>query len=401
MTILAEIDIKKEVAAGAEEVVALRRYFHQHPEPSLKEFKTIKRIKEELVKLDIPYESVGETGAIGTIQGQRGSGKTILLRADIDALELEDAKDVEYKSKYPGLHHACGHDGHMSALLGAAKILKAHEDKFSGTIKLAFQQAEEIGAGARQFVDGGFVEDVDEVFGLHLDSSVPVGQIVSVPGATNASCDIFKIKVHGKSSHAAQPDQGIDALLAAAAITVELQSIVGREVSPLDNVVVSVGVLNAGTRYNIVANHAELEGTVRTFSHETRAFVLEAVERIARDIARSHRCTIEFENYDAAAPLINNEEPAKRAAKLAAEIVGAENVIINQEKSLGADDFADFLAKAPGVYARVGTRNLEDKNTWYGHHHENFDIDERGLAYATEIHVRYALDFLNQEDSSR
>ena len=395
LTTLTNISIKEEVAAGAEKVIALRRYFHQHPEPSLKEYETIKRIKEELTTLNIPYEAVGETGAIGTIQGQKGPGKTILLRADIDALELEDAKNVDYKSKYPGVHHACGHDGHISALLGAAKILKAHEDKFSGTIKLAFQQAEEIGAGARQFVEGRFMEDVDEVFGLHLDSSVPVGKIVAVPGATNASCDIFKIKVHGKSAHAARPDQGVDALLAAAAITVELQSIVGREVSPLDNVVVAVGVLNAGTRYNIVANQAELEGTVRTFSHETRAFVLEAVKRIAQNIAQSHRCTIEFENYDAAAPLINDTEPAKRAGKLAADIVGEKNVVTDLPKSLGADDFADFLAEAPGVYARVGTRNLEDKDTWYGHHHENFDIDESSLAYATEIHVRYALDFLS------
>lgn len=390
------IDIRKEVAAGAAEVVEWRRYFHQHPEPSLKEYETIKKIKEELTKLDIPFEAVGETGAIGTIQGKKGPGKTVLLRADIDALELEDAKDKPYKSKYPGLHHACGHDGHISALLGAAKILKAHEDQFAGTIKLAFQQAEEIGAGARQFVQGGFVEGVDQVFGLHLDSSIPVGQIASPTGATNASCDIFKITVHGKSAHAANPHEGIDALLAAAAITVELQSIVGREVSPLDNVVVAVGVLNAGTRYNIVANHAELEGTVRTFSHETRAFVLAAVERIARDVANSHRCTIEFENYDAAAPLINDAEPAQRAAKVAADIVGAENVITDLPKSLGADDFADFLAVAPGVYARVGTRNLEDQDTWYGHHHEMFDIDERGLAHATELHVRYALDYLSE-----
>lgn len=398
MTTKTDWSIKDEVANGAEEVIQLRRYFHQHPEPSLKEFETIKRIKEELTALDIPYEAVGETGAIGTIEGKQGPGRTILLRADIDALELEDAKEVEYKSKFPGLHHACGHDGHTSALLGAAKILKKHEDKFAGTIKLAFQQAEEIGAGARQFVEGGFVEDVDEVFGLHLDSSVPIGKIVATSGATNASCDIFKIKVHGKSAHAARPDQGVDALLAAAAITVELQSIVGREVSPLDNVVVAVGTLKAGSRYNIVANHAELEGTVRTFSHETRAFVLGAVERIARDVAQSHRCTIEFENYDAAAPLINDEEPTKRAAELATEIVGAENVITNLPKSLGADDFADFLAEAPGVYARVGTRNLDDEDTWYGHHHEKFDIDERGLANATEIHVRYALDFLGQNN---
>lgn len=396
-TTVTERDIKTQVSEGSEEVIALRRYFHQHPEASLKEYETIKRIKEELTKLDIPFEDVGETGAIGEINGQRGPGQTILLRADIDALELEDAKDKPYKSKFAGLHHACGHDGHTAALLGAAKILKNNQDKFAGTIKLAFQQAEEIGAGARQFVQGGFVEEVDQVFGLHLDSSVPVGKIVSVSGATNASCDIFKITVHGKSAHVAQPDKGIDALLTAAAITVDLQSIVAREVSPLDNVVVAVGVLNAGTRYNIVANQATLEGTVRTFSHETRDSVLKAVERIAQTVAASHRATIEFENYDAAAPLINAEEPAKRAAQIAAAIVGEDNIITTRPKSLGADDFADFLAEAPGVYARVGTRNLDDPDTWYGHHHENFDIDERGLAIATELHVRYALDYLKKD----
>lgn len=392
-----EKSIKDQVKEGSEEVIALRRYFHQYPEASLKEYETIKRIKQELEKLEIPFKTVGETGAIGEINGQRGPGKTILLRADIDALELEDAKDKPYKSKHPGLHHACGHDGHTSALLGAAKILNNNRDKFSGIIKIAFQQAEEIGAGARQFVQGGHVEDVDQVFGLHLDSSVPVGKIVSVPGATNASCDIFKIKVHGKSAHAAQPDKGIDALLAAAAITVDLQSIVGREVSPLDNVVVAVGVLNAGTRYNIVANQASIEGTVRTFSHETRDKVLKAVERIANSVAEAHRATVEFENYDAAAPLINADIPSARAAQVGAAIVGEENVISTQPKSLGADDFADFLAEAPGVYARVGTRNLDDPDTWYGHHHENFDIDERGLAIATELHVRYALDFLKAD----
>lgn len=393
-TTLTQTTIKEEILQGADEVIALRRFFHQHPEPSLKEFETIKRIKEELDKLGIPHESVGETGAIGTITGGKGPGKTILLRADIDALELDDAKDKPYKSLKPGLHHACGHDGHASALLGAAKILKNHEADFKGTIKLAFQQAEEIGAGARQFVKGGFVDGVDQVFGIHVSSGTPIGKIDITSGASNASCDIFKIKVHGKSSHVGKPHLGKDALLAAAAITVELQSIVAREVDPLDQAVVAVGVLNAGTRYNIVANEASLEGTVRTFSHETRQFVLEAVERVAREVAKAHRTTIEFENYDAAAPLINDPIAAKRAERVAAGIVGVENIITDSPKSMGADDFADYLAVAQGVYAFVGTRNPDDPDTWYGHHHENFDIDERGLAIATELHVNYALDFL-------
>lgn len=391
------LNIKEEVLNGAREVIALRRYFHQHPEPSLKEYETIKRIKKELDLLGIPHQPVGETGAIGTIFGGKGSGKTILLRADIDALELEDAKDKPYRSTKNGLHHACGHDAHLSALLGAAKVLKKHAAEFKGTIKLAFQQAEEIGAGARQFIDGGFLNDVDQVFGIHVDSSVPTGKIVSTAGAANASCDIFTIDVHGKSGHVARPELGKDALLTAAAITVELQSIVGREVSPLDNVVVGVGKLHAGTRYNIIANKATLEGTIRTFNSATRTFVLEAVERIARNVANAHGTTIEFSNYDAAAPLINALPAARRAARVGAGIVGEENVITDRPKSLGAEDFADFLAVTEGIFARVGTRNPDDPETWYGHHHERFDIDERGLAIATELHVSYALDYLNEQ----
>ncbi|MCB5955389.1 amidohydrolase [Enterococcus sp. CWB-B31] len=388
-------NIRDEVLAGKEEVISLRRYFHQYPEASLKEFQTIKKIKEELTKLGISYVEVGETGVLGTIEGKKGAGKTILLRADIDALELEDKTGKEYQSKNLGLNHACGHDGHAAALLGAAKILKNRENDFTGKILLAFQPAEEIGAGACQFVDGGFVDEVDRVFGIHLDSSVEVGKLVATKGPTNASCDIFKIEVEGFSSHVAQPDVGRDAVLAAASIVVELQKIAAREVSPLDTVVVGIGVLNAGTRYNIVANHAEIEGTVRTFSHETRAFVLKRVKEIAEQIAAAHRTKISgFSIYDAAGPLINEEESTQLAQKVAAEIVGIENVITDNQKSLGADDFADFLSKAPGVYGRVGTRNLENPDTQYGHHHEKFDIDEDGLAYATEYHVTYALSYL-------
>jgi amidohydrolase len=398
MTINTKVSIKEEIQQNAAEVIALRRHFHQYPEASLKEFDTIKKIKEELDKLDIPYEAVGETGVLATIDGA-GSGKTIILRADIDALELEDATGKDYQSKNPGLNHACGHDGHAAALLGAAKILKNHTEDFNGTIQLAFQPAEEIGAGACQFVEGGFVDEVDQVFGIHLDSSIPVGKLVATKGATNASCDIFKIEVAGLSSHVAQPHVGRDAVLAGASIVVELQKIAAREVSPLDPVVVGIGVLDAGTRYNIVANQARIEGTVRAFSHETRAFVLQRVEEIAKQVAAAHRTEIaSFEIYDAAGPLINDDTATELAQKVAADIVGLENVVTDNPKSLGADDFADFLLKAPGVYGRVGTRNLENPDTQYGHHHEKFDIDEAGLALATEFHVQYALTYLKQNN---
>lgn len=385
--------IQGELTELEPQIIHWRRHLHQYPEASLKEFETQKWIQAKLKEFDIDYVSVGETGTLGTIKGS-GEGKTILLRADIDALELPDATGKEYASKHSGLNHACGHDGHTAALLGVAKLLKRHQAEFAGTILLAFQQAEEIGAGARQFVEGGFVEGVDQVFGIHLDSSVPVGQLVATPGATNASCDIFKIVVHGESGHAARPDLGRDALLSAASIIVELQKIVAREVSPLESAVVAVGVLDAGTRYNIIANEAKIEGTVRTFSHETRSFVIEAVERIARSVAAAHRTTIDFEVYDAAAPLINDPEATALAAKVAVALVGEENVITDNPQSLGADDFADFLAVAQGVYGRVGSRNLENSETQYGHHHEKFDIDERSLALASGYHLKYALTYL-------
>lgn len=396
MTILIKASIKEDIAQGKEEVIHLRRHFHQYPEASLKEYETVKKIKQVLDKIDIPYVSVGETGVLGTITGKKGAGKAIVLRADIDALELNDETNKAYQSKNSGLNHACGHDGHAAALLGAGRVLKNHEADFAGTIHLAFQPAEEIGAGARQFVEGGYLDEVDQVFGIHLDSSVPVGKLVATKGATNASCDIFKIEVEGFSSHVAQPNVGRDAVLAAASIVVELQKIVAREVSPLDPVVVGIGVLDAGTRYNIVANHAKIEGTVRAFSQDTRAFVLRRVEEIANQVAEAHRTKIiSFHVHDAAAPLINNNEATALAQTIASEIVGSENVVTDHPKSLGADDFADFLTKAPGVYGRVGTRNLENEDTHYGHHHEKFDIDETSLALATEYHVRYALTYLD------
>lgn len=246
-------------------------------------------------------------------------------------------------------------------------------------------------------MEGNYLEAIDQVFGIHLDSSVPVGKLVATKGATNASCDIFKIEVSGQSSHVAQPQNGRDAVLAAASIVVELQKIVAREIDPLDSVVVGIGVLQAGTRYNIVANQATIEGTVRTFSQETRQFVLQRVEEIAHEIAQSHRTEIaDFSVYAAANPLINEEQATNRAQQVASEIVGFENVVTDHPKSLGADDFADYLAVIPGIYGRVGSRNPENPATHFGHHHEQFDIDERALLLAAEYHIRYALNYLSE-----
>lgn len=377
-------------------IVGLRRYFHANPEPSLKEYNTAAKIEEELKSLGIPFKRVGETGVIGYI-GQPDKGKTIALRADIDALEIEEVNDIEYASVNKGLMHACGHDAHTASLLGAAKILKSKEDEINGYIKLIFQQAEEIGQGARQFVSEGHLKDVDNVFGLHVSSGLDTGKISITPGPIAASCDYFKINIEGKSSHVSKPHTGIDALYIASQVVVNLQSIVSRETDPTDTVVVGIGVLNSGTRYNIVAKEAVLEGTFRTFNRETRARTQESIEKIVKSIVEAHKGKAEVEFRSYASPVINDEDSSVFAANVAKGIVGEENVITNQEKSLGADDFAEFQAEVPGVYVNVGSRNPLDKGTQFPHHNEKFNIDEKSLLVSTELFVQYTLKYLNEK----
>ena len=390
------MSIKNLVNNEEEYIVNLRRFFHANPEPSLKEYKTAQKIEQELKTLGIPYERVGETGVIGYIGGAK-KGKTIALRADIDALEIDETNDIEYTSVNKGLMHACGHDAHTASLLGAAKILKSKENEINGSIKLLFQQAEEIGQGARQFVAEGHLKDVDNVFGLHVSSGLDTGKVTVTPGPIAASCDYFKVKIIGKSSHVSKPHTGIDALYIASQVVVNLQAIVARQTDPVDPVVVGIGVLNSGTRYNIIANEATLEGTFRTFSFETRDKTQESIEKITQSIASAYGAEVEIEFRSYSSPVINDEASALFATEVAKSILGEQNVITNQEKSLGADDFAELQAEVPGVYVNVGTRNPEDEDTQFPHHNGRFNIDERGLLISTEFYVSYALKYLNSK----
>ena len=384
--------IQEKASKLQEYLVKTRRYLHENPESSLKEFETAAFIQRELTSFGVPFEKVGETGTLAIIKGDKGDGKTVLLRADIDALELLDCTGKPYASKRLGLNHACGHDAHTAMGLGTAKLLNDIKDTFSGIVKIAFQPAEEIGAGAKQFVASGQIDDMDESFAIHVNSGLPVGSFAVQGGAVNASCDIFKIKITGKSAHVGRPHLGHDALVTASEVVVALQTIVAREVNPIDRAVVGVGKLNAGTRYNIVANDAEIEGTIRAFSHETRAHLKEAVTRIAKGIAELNHCEFEIEWYDAATPVINTLELAEEFQKVVSKVEGIDNLITNYESSMGADDFVDYLVNKPGVYGLLGSQSGEE--TAYGHHHEKFDIDERVLALGVEIEVNYFLSRL-------
>ena len=234
--------VKPYVLAEQAYLTDLRRHFHAHPEVSLKEYETCKKIEAELDSMGIPHKRIGETGVYGWIDGKKaGDGVTVALRADIDALAMEDLKEVPYHSQNAGVCHACGHDAHTATLLTAAKILKAKENEFSGQVRLFFQQAEEIGQGARQFVQAGLLEGVTRVFGAHVTSHLDSGKISLTAGPQNASCDYFKIQIHGKGAHVSTPQLGVDALYIASQIVVQLQTIVSRNTDPLETVVVGVG----------------------------------------------------------------------------------------------------------------------------------------------------------------
>lgn len=396
--------LKEYVLEQKEYLTNMRQYFHAHPEVSLQEYHTCEKIEEELNLAGIPHRRVGETGVYAWIDGkketadQKKASRIAALRADIDALAMEDLKTVSYRSSNPGVCHACGHDAHAATLLTAARILKSKEQEFSGQIRLFFQQAEEIGAGARLFVQDGLLEGVSRVFGAHVSSRLESGKIALTAGPQNASCDYFKIKVTGRGAHVSTPHLGVDAAYVASQIVVNLQSIAARSTNPLDTIVVGIGVVRAGTQYNIVAEHAELEGTTRTFLPEVREFTNRRVREIAEQTAHMYGAEAEVEFKDFAAPLINDPQAVKEVTAVTEQLIDREQIVGDFEKALGADDFADYLAVTKGMYAFVGTHSEKKPGSGVAHHHGLFDVDEEALLLSCNVYVDYALWVLGAEE---
>lgn len=387
MTIKSYIEVEKA------NIIALRRYFHKYPEASMEEYNTANKIEEELDRLGIEHKRVGKTGVYGIIKGNGTSGKKIILRADTDALRMTDHKTEEYTSINDGIMHACGHDAHTAALLGAAAALKKQEELLNGQVALFFQQGEEFGQGARLFIQDGLLKGASRVFGIHVASNVPVGQVAISAGPVNASVDHFTIKVYGKSAHVSTPQLGIDALYIASQIVNNLQGIVSRQTDPTDTVIVGIGVLRAGTAYNIVAEDALIEGTTRCFTKETRKATNQSIKDIATKIANAYGAEAEVEFEDFTSPLVNHAQVCEEVINVAKDIVGEEN-IVPKEKSLGGDDFAEYLLEVPGMYAFVGTSNSNKPNTMSAHHSVTFDVDEEGILIASNLYTDYAFNQL-------
>ncbi|ASJ17224.1 peptidase M20 [Thermococcus chitonophagus] len=369
-----------------EYIIKMRREFHMYPELKYEEVRTSKIIREELEKLGYKIIRTAETGVIGVLK--KGNGKTVALRADIDALPIQEENDVPYKSKIPGKMHACGHDAHTAMLLGAARVLR--EIPFDGTIKLIFQPAEEGGLGAKKIVEEGHLDDVDAIFGIHVWADLPSGVIGIRHGALLASADAFKVRIVGKGGHGAYPHQTIDPIAIAVELVDGYYKIPIREIDPIEPVVISVTSIKAGTTFNVIPEEAEILGTIRTFNEKVRDFIVERMEKITREYADGMRGSAEFTlTMEHIPPTINDE----KLAKFAREVLSPLGEIVEPKPSLGAEDFAFYTTKAPGLFVLLGIKN-EKKGIIYPHHHPKFDVDEAVLWKGTAIYSLLAIEYL-------
>ena len=378
------IDHLEEAKNVENYIIELRRYFHRFPESSTVEFKTTQKIRDELDLLSIPYEKVADNATLGIINGSL-PGPVIALRADIDALEIKEETGFPYASETDGLMHACGHDIHTSSLLGAAKILKEHQSELKGTVKLIFQPAEEIGKGAAVMLAGNRLADADVIFGIHNTPDLEVGKIALSPGCVSAGANTLHIKVKGKSSHAANPDKGIDAIAAGVAIVENLQHFVSRELDPTVPAVISVCKFNAGTRENIIASQADISGTVRVADDKTREQVREAVYRIVKHTGEAHRVEVDAE-CEYITPIVYNDDELYPIALEAARKINGIN-IVPEALSMGTEDFGDYRTAAKCFYARVGVGKGSPL------HSNDYSPDESAIKYHTALFTAFTETF--------
>ena len=333
-------------------------------------------------------------GLVGHIKGGK-AGKTVMLRADIDALPMEDHSGEPFASTN-GLMHSCGHDCHMAMLLGGAKILCDIQDELEGDVKLLFQAAEESCYGAKYYVDNGTLEGVDAIFGMHIWASLNAPLINVEAGGRMASCDNFKIEVFGSSSHGSAPHLGSDALVAASAILLNLQTFASRVNDPLNTLAVSVGTIHAGQRFNIIADNAVMEGTVRTYSRTFRPEIEAGLRKIIDNTAAAHGCTavLTYDSY--LGPVVNEDPQLNRIARNAALSLYGEEGVVDMPKLMGSEDFALFMEKIPGFYAYIGLINPEI-GAIYTNHSDQFKVDESALERGSALYAQFAFDFLKDE----
>jgi amidohydrolase len=393
------VALSPEVAELAESVIDLRRTLHQWPELGFQEHRTSALVAERLRALGIEVRTgVAQTGVLGILRGNR-EGKTVLLRADMDALPIEEANGAPYASQNHGVMHACGHDGHIAILLTVARVLAQCRQQFSGTVKFAFQPAEELPpGGAKGMIEEGVLENprVDSTFGLHLWNGLPVGKIGVDDGPIMASVDRFDIVIKGIGSHGAYPHTGVDPIVVGSHVVAALQTVVSREVPPLAPVVVTVGAFHGGTAFNVIPSQAELSGTVRTVDARIREEMPARLERIVRGVTSGMRAEFSFDYTFGYPVTVNDANRAQFARQVARQIVGDANVV-TAGMTMGAEDMSYFLEAVPGCYLRLGSGN-SDKGLIHPHHSALFDFDEAALPIGVEVLAQLTLAYLSGRD---
>jgi amidohydrolase len=393
-------DVAGAVWAVEEEIIAWRRHFHAHPELGYEEVETAAFVARLLRDFGLEVvEGVGGTGVLALLQGEAaGEGRCIALRADMDALPVTEETNLPFASRYPGKMHACGHDGHTAMLLGVAKVLSLHRQDFAGTVKFFFQPAEECApeGGAKGMIAAGVMENpkVDCVFALHVWPELPLGKVGVKTGPLMSASDRVRIRIQGKGGHGAAPHQAVDAVVVACHVVSALQTVVSRQVDPLEPVVLTIGSIHAGQRYNVIAPTAELDGTVRTQNEALRSGLPSRITKLAQATAEAFGAEAEV-NYEFGYPTLYNQPRAVEVIRGAVtEVLGEAGLVELTRPSMGGEDFAYFLDLANGAMFWLGCRSRETPDAPI--HNGKFDFDERALAVGTGVLVQAALDALKE-----
>lgn len=380
--------IKELAKASFPHLIDFRRDLHRHPEVSMQEFRTTDKICAELDSLGIPYRRLDPTGVIAEIKGD-GTGKTVALRSDIDALSIKEQTSLPFSSENDGVMHACGHDVHTTVLLGAAMVLNQVKSQINGTVRLIFQPGEEVALGAKSVVDQGGIDNVDMIFGMHNVPDPGVGYICAGAGAVSAATDQYKVVIKGRTTHGAVPQAGVDATVVAAAIIMNLQTMVSREFDPMKPLVVTVGTCHSGSRWNIVSGEAVIEGTIRSADLDIHAAIPGVLERICKETAAAYRAQAEVEYHALTNVLINDEKATEIAMESAVKILGGKDKILKQSLQMGGEDHAEYANLIPSAYFQLGAGGE------YPWHSEKYNPSEDSIPIGAALYAQTAIDMLN------
>ena len=386
--------IRLDIQTLQSQLVQWRRCLHQRPELGFQEHLTAQLVAQKLEEWGIEHQTgIAHTGIVATIEGDR-PGPVLAIRADMDALPIQEENEVSYRSQHEGIMHACGHDGHTAIALGTAYYLSSHRQDFRGTVKLIFQPAEEGPGGAKPMIEAGVLNNpaVDAIVGLHLWNNLPLGTVGVRSGALMAAVECFRARIFGQGGHGAMPHQTVDSIVVSAQIVNALQTIVGRNVDPLDAAVVTVGELHAGTALNVIADTARMSGTVRYFNPSLEGYFGKRIEEIIAGVCQSHGAKYELDYWQLYPPTINDAQVAQLVRSVASEVVETPAGVVPECQTMGGEDMSFFLEKVPGCYFFVGSANAE-KGLGYPHHHPRFDFDEAALGIGVEMFVRCVEQF--------